>query len=428
MLWSGGHGVPGCTGEGLSYGRAGLGGLCPVCATPLGLEQPLGNPAPSQGSHCLGTPAFCLAQRVMDGRMDGRKRSWSCAGIPAVHLVAGYRHAQRSAARPLALPLHSVPLPPPAAALPGGGGPRAQTLGPWAVGVPLPTAAAVTAAERGLLWQRPGPAELPAHRRPDRQDRRLWALALQVQSKAGWGEEGAGGCTSGPHGTYTYTHTLCTKPCTPPPPPHARISPPQRCHGSPPAPGLCWGSGGGVLSRRPPCEGLSVPQDWAGPPGLASPGRQLPLSMKQGVCSPRVPWPPAQRGAMQPGLPVTARAGPDMPLCQGQVPAGSCLHVGVGAVCPSCLLAGRLGEAVGLEGAQDGEMGEAGGRMHWEVERRDGYGRSGGRGWGLGQREQSTCRRGGSGTWGAAMGWLGRAGGVVGPGTAFAAVRPVPYV
>lgn len=90
--------------------------VCPFCVT-LRAGAAAGSPAPCQGSRCPGTPAFCWAQRMTDGRT---RRSWSRAGIPAVHSVAGYRHARCSAVRPPAPPPHSRPLSPPATALPRG--------------------------------------------------------------------------------------------------------------------------------------------------------------------------------------------------------------------------------------------------------------------------------------------------------------------
>lgn len=223
-----------------------------------------------------GDTRFLLGS-ARDGWTDRRRRSWSRAGIPAVHLVAGYRHAQCSAARPLAPPLHGRPAPttsPPAAALPRG----SPSRDPWAPGwwVPLlPLVAVVTAP--GFAWQRPGPAELPAHRRPDSQDRRLWALALQVQSKAGLGDEGAGGCMLGPCSTHTHTQTH-TAP-SPAAPLHTHISPPQGCWGSPlgfaGAVGGCWPADHPVMDSL--CPGTKLP-----PPGLSHWVGSSPLSTKRG--------------------------------------------------------------------------------------------------------------------------------------------------
>lgn len=110
--------------------------VCPICVTPPGLKQPPRSPAPCQGSRCLGTPAFCLAQRVMDGRTDGGAAGaaqafllciwWLVIGTPSVQLRD--RWPRRCTA---------VPLPPPARRLrrcPEG--PQAETLGPPGGGCP----------------------------------------------------------------------------------------------------------------------------------------------------------------------------------------------------------------------------------------------------------------------------------------------------
>lgn len=85
---------------------------------------------------------------------------------------------------------------------------------------------------------------------------------------------------------------------------------------------------------------------------------------------------------------------------------------------------GRREEAVGLEGAQDGEMGGAGGgeegctgRQKGEVSAR----RS--RGWGWGEGSRARAGGGGIRDLGCSDGWLG----VAGLGTALAAVSPVLY-
>lgn len=173
---------------------------------------------------------------------------------------------------------------------PGGDRPRRRPAAP--AGSPVGAPRALGARDSsGFAWQRPGPAELPPHRRPHREDRGLRALALQVQSKAGWREEGLGS-----RGTPTYTHPG-TDPTEPSPHPHT--------HPSSPAvsghPCVCWGAG----ESRPPWEG----------------GTQL-------VCLPE-----HERGfSPTPSAPAptqwgdTAWAGPAVPLCQAQVPAGSCQH------------------------------------------------------------------------------------------------------
>lgn len=234
----------------------------PHLRDPSRAEAAAQEPGPMPGLTLPGDTRFLLGS-ARDGWTDGRRRSWSRAGIPAVHLVASYRHAQCSAVRPLAPPPHGRPAPttsPPAAALPGG----SASIDPWPPGwwVPLlPLVAVVTAP--GFAWQRPGPAELPAHRRPDSQDWRLWALALQVQSKAGLGDEGAGGCMLGPCSTHTHRHTL-----------HRALQPPST-HTSPlprgagAAPWALLGQWGGCWRVDHPvmdslCPGTKLP-----PPGLS---------------------------------------------------------------------------------------------------------------------------------------------------------------
>lgn len=250
----------------------------------------------------------------------------------------------------------------------------------------------------GFAWQRPGPAELPADRRPDRQDRGLWALALQVQSKAGLGGWGLHAGTQWQSCGHTHTHP--PEPCAPP----AHISLPSsaRAH-----PGLCWGSGG-VQSHRPPCKGLSAPQDQVAPPGWST-WAGSPPEHKEGVCAPQAPWAPAQQSVMQPGGALCCCL--DVPPCQGQSlqAAASTSVWGLSAslsVCLSCLQ--LLPVSAG---------GLAGGGSGW------GDGGAGRGGWGLRQREHNTCW----GSWGRGGRWRG-GWGVAGLGTALAAVWLVLYV
>lgn len=100
VLWLRGTGGPRLCVRGASLWASPLPWILPHWCRTGDLMCAAGSPAPCQGSLCPGTPAFCLAQRVMDGWTDGRRRSWSCAGIPAVHLVAGYRHTQGWAVNP----------------------------------------------------------------------------------------------------------------------------------------------------------------------------------------------------------------------------------------------------------------------------------------------------------------------------------------
>ena len=386
-------------------------------------------PGPVPGLTLPGDTRFLLGS-ARDGWTDGQRRSWSRAGIPAVHLVAGYWHARCSAVRLLAPLLHSRPAPttrPPATVLPGGFSEhRPSAPGRWVP--PLPPAAVVTAP--GFAWQRPGPAELPAHRRPDRQDWRLRALALQVQSKAGLGEEGAGGCAPGPRGTHTYTHTHTTP--SPAPPPPRTPSPLPSSTGAAPSPLGFAGAAGGGLSCRPPCEGFSVPQDQAAPQGCP-PRLAAPPEHERGVCSPANALAPCPAECNAAGAPRYCLGWPGRAPLPGpgrcrQLPArqpGGCRSVLPALSCPRLLAGlrsqgwgwgaeqGRWEEAVGLEGAQDGEMGgsrQRGGRMHWEAKRRGGCQEEQRTGLGAGV-EGAEHVRGAIRDLGCSNGWLGRAGG-----------------
>lgn len=220
-------------------------------------EQPPGSPAPCQGSRCPGTAAFCLARRVTDGRTDRAQLGHSCCAPRAAFW-----------ARPE----------------PGGERPRRRTAAP--AGSPVGAPRALGAGDSsGFAWQRPGPAELPPHRRPHREDRGLRALALQVQSKAGWREEGAGAARCDrvvPPRTPTLAQTRLTLPPT--------LTHTSRLPSGVGAPLRLLGCRG----FRPPCEGPLVP------PGVLR-------------------HPPTRWGD-------TAWAGPDAPLCQARDPAGSCQH------------------------------------------------------------------------------------------------------
>lgn len=199
------------------------------------------------GRALLGEPAFCSARRLTDGRTDrgaaGAQRRNSCCAFAAWF----YRHARRLAA---AQPPHSCSCSPPRCC------PGCPVSPPYPPGV-------VTAPR--FAWQRPGPAELPADRRPDRQDRGLRALALQVQSKAGLGEQG-GQRWAWVGGGLRDTHTSPTLPC------RARTAPApcpllgQRVGASPETTTLscpCW-----LVPRQPNLRGTSralLPKSaWAG--------------------------------------------------------------------------------------------------------------------------------------------------------------------
>lgn len=341
-----------------------------------------------------GDTRFLLGS-ARDRRTDGRRCSCSCVGIPAVHLVAGYRHARCSAVRLLAPLLHGHPAPTASHGAAWGGSPSTD---PRAVGAP-PQPLAVTAL--GFAWQRPGPAELPAHRRPDRQDRRLRALALQVQSKAGLGEEGAGGLRTR---TLRHAHLHPRRRTL-----HRALHPPASTHTSPLPSGAGaapWALlGGGGLYLRPPHKGLFVPRDQAAPPGLCPPRPAAPPEHEWGACSPccPAPWPPAQPSAMQPGLSVTAWAALAVALCQ---------HIGLGDVCPSlCPARSWLPAAPGRAEIAAREWGGRRRLWGWRGARDREVGGAGSGAGGLCRGSGAQAGRGGSGTWGAAMGWLGRAGG-----------------
>lgn len=168
------------------------------------------------GCALLGEPAFCSARRLTDGRTDrgaaGAQRRNSCCAFAAWF----YRHARRLAA---AQPPHSCSCSPPRCC------PGCPVSPPYPSGV-------VTAPR--FAWQRPGPAELPADRRPDRQDRGLRALALQVQSKAGLGEQGGSarlGETGGAQGPAVRKRALLARPQAAQAPWHEQGFAPKKCLG-----------------------------------------------------------------------------------------------------------------------------------------------------------------------------------------------------
>lgn len=335
----------------------------------------------------------------MDGRTDGGAAGaaqafllciwWLVIGTPGVR-QRDCRPRRRTASRSHRQPARRGT---------AGGVPKHRPSAPGAVGAPLPTTVAVTAV--GFAWQRPGPAELPAHRRPDRQDRRLRALALQVQSKAGLGEEGGrGGCALGPrkHACgHAHADTRCTEPRTPP----RTHLPSPAVPGQPP--GLCWG--GGFCPADHPARGLSVPQDQAAPPALSPPGRRLPLSMKwggllpPGALAPR----PAEcnaAGAPQYCLGWSGRAPLPAPGPCRQLPAhwpGGCLSALPAPREGGRRLWGWRGESGWGDGGSGRKDALRGRKGRWA--REDGAGGLGG-----GSR---ACAWGGLGTWGAAVGWLG---------------------
>lgn len=164
------------------------------------------------------TPAFCLARRVTDGRTD----SGAAGAVQAFLLctesrVIGTPGAGRGTAPE-----------------PGG-----ERNGP-AAGTPLGAPRALGAGDSsGFAWQRPGPAELPPHRRPHREDRGLRAVALQVQSKAGLEGGGGWGLRWGP---AVPPRTLIPVQIRLNLPPTHTIPYPQRCRGTPVFAGVQGGS------------------------------------------------------------------------------------------------------------------------------------------------------------------------------------------
>lgn len=356
----------------------------------------------------------------MDGRTDGGAAGaaqafllciwWLVIGTPGVR-QRDCRPRRRTASRSHRQPARRGT---------AGGVPKHRPSAPGAVGAPLPTTVAVTAV--GFAWQRPGPAELPAHRRPDRQDRRLRALALQVQSKAGLGEEGGrGGCALGPrkHACgHAHADTRCTEPRTPP----RTHLPSPAVPGQPP--GLCWG--GGFCPADHPARGLSVPQDQAAPPALSPPRPAAPPEHEVGgVAPPRRPGPPPSRVQRSRGSPVLpGLVGTCPPASARSLQAAACTLAWGLSVRPACSEGGGE-EAVGLEGGvRTGRWGE---REEGCAERQKGEVGTGGWGWGLGRRKQSMCL-GGIGDLGCSGGVAGGGQGAAGPGSALAVVWPVPYV
>lgn len=166
------------------------------CAPQLRAPPPGLVPAGVGGARaCVARGTCFLLGSAPDGWTDGQRRSWGAAQeflLCICCLVLSARPALgRRAATPLLLLLPTTVLP----------------------GVPVspPYPPGVVTAPR-FAWQRPGPAELPADRRPDRQDRGLRALALQVQSKAGLGEQG-GQRWAWVGGGLRDTHPSPTLPC-----------------------------------------------------------------------------------------------------------------------------------------------------------------------------------------------------------------------
>lgn len=189
--------------------------------------------------------------------------------------------------------------------------------------LPCPPRAAVTAP--GFAWQRPGPAELPAHRRPDRQDRGLWALALQVQSKAGLGGWGLRAGT--PWRSCGHTHP---EPCAP-----RHTSPSPAVQGHPPA---LLGQQGGCSPTDHPARGSLHPRTRQPPPAWSPWVGSPTLSTKRGFIPPKRPGPLPSRVRCSRGGSLLLPGCAPLP---GPVPAGSCQHVSLGAdclsVCLSCL-------------------------------------------------------------------------------------------
>lgn len=211
-----------------SYGRGTWGPQLCWRGSPLGQPVPRLHDPPSAGAAARepgrmpglslpgNTPAFCLARRVTDGRTD----SSAAVAVQAFLLctesrVIGTPGAGRGTAPE-----------------PGG-----ERNGP-AAGSPLGAPRALGAGDSSrFAWQRPGPAELPPHRGPHREDRGLRAVALQVQSKAGLEGGGGWGCAGIPR--YPHVHSPGTDPAEPSPHPHHPPSPAVSGH-----PCLCWGTGG----------------------------------------------------------------------------------------------------------------------------------------------------------------------------------------